>query len=172
MPLPYLCDFIANNEKKQMGVIYKQDDSFIYFKILPKQQILSYDSVQIKKIETDTSMSKSEKFMQLMCIGFSDSAKYSYNSIKKIHFDLLHKKRGISRAIIGLMVFSTGIILSQVNAQENGSSELLDWGNAVTLIPFSAGYFGFRKMTTKNIKTKKWNLKQIEIDYNFIALYK
>lgn len=164
MPLPYLCILKLKDGKKQTCVIYGQNDSIILFKTIIQNNIHSYDTIQMKKIQMDTTLSKREKFMRIMCVGFPDTVSYSYSSIKKIHFDLLYKKKGVARAVLGLTTLSAGFFISYAAIKYPYDIQPFDFdnkvaGKIVSMIPFAVGYYAFRMITVKNIHTKKWNLK-------------
>ena len=155
MPLPYPCVIKLKDGRKQTGVICG-GDNVIIFKTRLKGSIPLNDTIQIKKILSDTALSKREKDLQMILIKCPDTINYLYDSISKIHFDLFYKKRGIARAVIGTTALATGFFIFYAFLFD----DRLDLPVATGPIALVAGFYTFRTMTTKNIRTKRWSLKE------------
>ena len=162
MSLPYPCIIKLKNGKKQMGIICSQNDSGIFLKTIFSGSNFINDTLKWKEIKSDTSLSRKEKLLQYMCISYPDSINYSYDSIKKIHFDLMYTKKGNLRTIGGLTFLLGGFFIFM---------GFMDRGGDLSDVPFIFGpielitsYYIFRETTNKNIRTKKWKLKKPQMN--------
>ena len=167
IPLPYPCTIKLKNGKKQTGIIYKQNDRELIFKTIFKGHSFINDTIHSKKIMSDTSLSRKERVLHMLTIAYPDSEIISCDSIKKFHFDLFYKKNGAYRAISGLAVLSAGFLIYYGSMH---SGEFLEFNANWAAIPCFGGYLVFRKISFKNIQTKKWNLKKAFGEYDVINL--
>ena len=166
MSLPYPCIIKLKNGKKQMGIICSQNDSRIFLKTIFSGSNFINDTLKWKEIKSDTSLSRKEKLLHYMCVSYPDSVNYSYDSIKKIHFDLIYTKKGVLRTVEGLTVLTIGFFICYAYSFD----DVLDLPRIVGPVAFMTGYYIFRETTNKNIRTKKWNLKKATDEYDVINL--
>jgi hypothetical protein len=154
------------NHKVMQGIITSYTDSSIVFK---EFKITKENTPALKMLKFDKTLNKEQKEAAFMDITHPDAVTISYDSIKKIKFNLTGDKKyslqtksafALFLALDILTIADIGVISNPDNGMnDNSIAKNNKVGVEIVPLAFVISDWYYMASITKTIKTDKWKLK-------------